>query len=99
MTDREVLDEILGLLRVIAYEPDDDMEPTNDWEDNGDVPSDCETFTTVGMGKKLDNGNGGLPRVVTVVSPLSGEPFLWKRRRAGDSWVEEIEGIISFGKG
>jgi len=96
MTDREVLDEILGLLRVIAYEPDDDRQPDRDW----DTGEEDQLETHCGATRpQPDSGGGGLPQVAVVKSPLSGENFLWKRRRAGDSWVEEIEGIISFGKG
>ena len=96
MTDRQVLDEILGLLRVIAYEPDDDRKPDGDWDIEEEEQLDTHSGATR---PQPDSGGGGLPQVAVVKSPLSGENFLWQRRQAGDSYVEEIKSIISFGKG
>ena len=79
MTDRQMLEQIFGMLKAIVEDVDEDV-----------YASPCY---------KPDSGGGELPQVAVVKSPLSGTNFMWIRRQAGDSDVEEIKSIISFGKG
>lgn len=102
MTDRQLLEEILGLLRVIAFEPEDDMKPDEAWmgAEKQSEAQDQALFGGMGLpDRSSGNDEGGLPRVAIVKSPLSGENFMWQLRRAGDSTIEEIKQIVNLGKG
>ena len=88
MTDesmRGMIEEIRALLRILVMEDGDE--------------EDIEEFVKSLPVKPVSGGVGAVPQLVVVTSPLSGEHFLWLRRPAGDSFVEEIKPVINFGKG